>query len=65
MLTPTSNYLFYYKVDDDADARSVQSISLPDQYISSCVTAPTFYRKAMIVIPFRHILSLFFLFRFH
>ena len=46
MLTPTSNYLFYYKVDDDADARSVQSISLPVQNISSSVTniSPSIHR---------------------
>ena len=46
MLTSTSNYFFYQTVAADADVRSVQSISLLDQYISSSVTniSPSFYR---------------------
>ena len=66
MLTPTSNYFFYQTVNADADARYVQSSSLPDQNISSSVTniSPSIYRYFISVYvysppPFTLCLSLF------
>ena len=66
MLTPISNYFFYQTVDADADARFVQSISLPDQNISSSVTniSPSIYRYFISVYvypppPFTLCLSTF------